>query len=135
MARADVAIDAPELESDVRALVGDGRVKANYVAGDWVREAHGAPCLMSIGVTNSNVARRPRAERNEVCARIAEAAVEWLRAGGRLAPGTLISIGFFREVDLLVINWSIGAGGCAFWVETDMRLTTQPTVDDGNKAK
>ena len=123
---ADIAereIDATDLAAEVAALAGSGRVRAHYSAGDRMLKLHDTRRILSIGVTNSDAARRPPDERDAFIAQVAQAGAAWLRRRALLAPATLISIGLIREIDLRLISWTWSVGGRAFWTDAEGTLT------------
>ena len=127
---ADQEIEATDLAAEVGALAGRGKARANFAAGAWALEAHGAPRILAIGVTNADVHRRPPAERDALLARIAEAGAAGLRRRGLPAAGTLVSVSLMREVDLRVVSWAWGVGGAAYWIDDAGALTSQRPSDD-----
>ena len=78
MSTAEQSIDATDLAAVVARMVPCGRVKATYAAGAWVRAAHGAERMLSIGVVNP----RDRGEAEAGMAAVGAAAAEWLAGGG-----------------------------------------------------
>jgi hypothetical protein len=111
--------DAADLADEVARIVGSGTVRASYGSGERLRESHGVARLVSIAVTNPDLAHRTSDDVDGVLARIAHAAAAWLRGRTLLVPGTLISIHLVREVDLVLVSWARGFGGRNFWIGDD----------------
>jgi hypothetical protein len=121
--------DAPDLAQQISRIVGSGRVRASYGADARLGERHGAEQLVSVGIMNSDLGDRDSVAVERVLGLIAAATAEWLRQRGILTPGTLISIGLAREVDLRLVSWSWGTGGRRYWIGTDGRPTLRSPGD------
>ncbi len=126
-------ITSTDLVEQIAALVGSGQVRCEYVTGEWVRQAHGAPRMLSIALTNSDVPHWPAPKRDVVLARVAGAGVDWLRRRQRPAGGTLVSIALVRKIDLRIISWTWGVGGRDYWIDAHGTLTDQPTNEKENQ--
>lgn len=118
-------IDAADLAGEVAGMVPCGRVKATYAAGTWVRDAHGAERMLSVGIVNP----RDRGEAEAGLAAVAGAAAEWLAGRGLAVAGTRISIHLLREVDLAAVSWAWAKGGATFWIDAAGLLTSSPPED------
>ena len=122
-------LDASDLARQVERIVGDGRVRAHYTGDQRLENVHDASRILSIAVLNSNLPRRPPLEVDAVYARVAEAGAAWLRQGGLLTAGTLVSIRCVREIDLVLVSWAWGAGGRAYCIGVDGRPTLQAPLE------
>ena len=125
----EISFEGVDLASEIEELIGNGKVKAHYHAGEWV-EVHGTQRLLSIALLNTDLNDAVPELVDQTIAKVADVARDWLSRKDLLETGTLISIVLMRHRDLVVLDLGRSVGGRAFRIGANGELLNDNSVTE-----